>query len=110
MPDDDKVKPLGAPMRRLDIPASLVRDSNPWCCADGKFGHGPYVVNEALAFVQCHTCKAMLNPVFVLGELLRKESEFLALHARYQDELKRLRERQKTKCRHCGKMTPISHA
>jgi hypothetical protein len=106
--DQDKVQHIGVAPRRMDIPASLVADHSPWNCAGGKFGHGPYIVSEAMAFVQCATCKAMLNPFFVLGELLHRQSNFMAMHERYQDEMRRLKERSRTKCRHCGEMTPIS--
>jgi ribosomal protein S27E len=75
-----------------------------------KCFHGPYVIDEAAAEVTCKACGEKLNPMYVLAQLASKESRYHAAAARYQDEMRRLNERSKTKCRHCQKMTPISHA
>lgn len=106
--EDHKVSHIGIKPRRDAIPRSLVQDAHPWRCKEGRMGHGPYIVSEALAYVQCATCGQHLNPFFVLRELLHKESQFMEAHARYQDEMRRLQARQRTKCQHCGEMTRVS--
>lgn len=66
------------------------------------------VVSETAAEVECVTCGTKLNPVWVLARLAREDSRFHENHKRYHNELKRLGERERTKCDHCGKMTRIS--
>jgi uncharacterized protein YeaO (DUF488 family) len=39
---------------------------------------------------------------------MHKEHRWHELHARYQDEMQRLAERERTKCQHCGQLTRIS--
>ncbi|WP_232341271.1 hypothetical protein [Burkholderia pseudomallei] len=58
--------------------------------------------------VTCADCKEKLNPMWVLKQLSQAEHRYHELHARYHDELKRLSERSRTKCQHCGEMTRIS--
>lgn len=72
--------------------------------------HTRFVVDEKLEQVECADCKERLSPIYALLQLCRQETRYHELHARYQDELKRLGERSRTKCRHCGQMTPISAA
>jgi ribosomal protein S27E len=69
--------------------------------------YGCYV-NEKEAEVTCRACGTKLNPIWVLQQLCHEESRWHSLHARYQDEMKRLKERSSTKCQHCQKMTRIS--
>jgi ribosomal protein S27AE len=70
--------------------------------------NGPFLVDEKAAEVTCGRCKEKLNPMWVLGQLVQKESRWHEHFERYQDEMKRLAERSRTKCRRCGEMTPIS--
>lgn len=70
--------------------------------------HKKFLVDEQLEQVECAECHERLNPMWVLGQLCRKENRYHELHARYQDELQRLGTRSRTKCRHCGQMTAIS--
>jgi hypothetical protein len=72
--------------------------------------HARFVVDEKLEQVECSDCHERLNPIFALLQLCWQENRYHELHARYQDEMTRLGERSKTKCRHCGQMTPISRA
>ena len=69
-----------------------------------------YKVDERLAEVTCGGCGEKLNPMWVLEQLCREESRWHELHARYQDELKTLRARRRTKCEHCRQMTRIRGA
>jgi len=67
-----------------------------------------YVIDPSAAEVECGGCGEKLNPMWVLGQLVTADRRFAESQARYQDEQKRLAERQRTKCYHCGKMTRIS--
>lgn len=67
-----------------------------------------YVVDEKLVEVTCKGCGAKLSPMWVLQQLCHQESRWHDLHAQYHEELKRLAERSRTKCQHCGEMTRIS--
>ena len=67
-----------------------------------------YVVDEALAEVECYKCKAKLNPMWVLTRLANEDRRYEEAQKRHQDEMQRLSDRTRTKCFHCGKMTTIS--
>lgn len=69
-----------------------------------------FIVDESRDTVECADCGERMNPMWVLARLCSRDSMFHAAHAKYRDEMKRLNERQSTKCRHCGQMTRISHA
>lgn len=58
---------------------------------------------------KCLGCKQRVTAIFVLEKLMQEESRWLRTRAAYQDEMKRLRERERTKCQHCGEMTRISN-
>lgn len=83
----------------------LLAPSPPGC----QHFNGPYLIDDTLAEVTCGKCKEKLNPMFVLKQLLNTENRWHQAMARYQDEMKRLAERSRTKCQHCGGMTGISH-
>lgn len=68
----------------------------------------PYIVDQALAEVECGRCGAKLNPMWVLTRLASEDRRHEEGQRRYQDEMKRLSDRARTKCDHCGKMTRIS--
>lgn len=73
-------------------------------------GHwGPFVIDTKAAEVTCKQCGEKLNPMYVLGVLAMRETQWHRTRAAYQDEMKRLNERSSTKCQHCHKMTRISH-
>ena len=57
----------------------------------------------------CLNCKEEVSPMFVLEQLMKQESRWLQTRAAYQDEMKRLAERSRTKCKHCGQITRVSH-
>lgn len=67
-----------------------------------------YIVDEALATVECGQCGEKLSPTWVLQKLANNESHHARIRDDYQAEMKRLKERSRTKCDHCGKMTRIS--
>lgn len=57
---------------------------------------------------RCKKCGEEVSPMFVLEELMKAESRWMRTLDSYQDSMKRLAERSRTKCDHCGKMTRIS--
>lgn len=71
-------------------------------------GQVTYQIDEKLADVTCGGCGVKLNPMWVLSQLMGKESRYARYRDDYQDEMKRLSERRRTKCRKCGEMTAIS--
>lgn len=75
----------------------------------GKCWHaGGFIVDEQLALVTCAGCGEKLSPMWALVQLSHREHRYHELHARYHDELKRIADRSRTKCDHCGQMTRIS--
>jgi formylmethanofuran dehydrogenase subunit E len=56
----------------------------------------------------CKRCSGDVTPMFVLEQLMKKESQWMRTMATYQDQMKRLAERSRTKCQHCGEMTRVS--
>ena len=103
--DPENVKALPVKMRR-DLGTD--RTLTPVPAGSCLHRHG-FTVDETLAEVKCKSCGEKLNPIWVLHQIAHAESRFHELHARYHDELKRLNERMRTKCEHCGNMTRISH-
>ncbi len=67
-----------------------------------------YKVAESEAEVTCGKCGAKLNPIWVLVRLAHEDRRYLEAQQRYQEEMKRIEERERTKCEHCAKMTRIS--
>lgn len=57
---------------------------------------------------KCRHCSGEVSPMFVLEQLMKQESRWNRTRAAYQDEMKRLDERSRTKCQHCGQLTKIS--
>jgi hypothetical protein len=68
-----------------------------------------YIVDDALAEVECGQCGAKLNPMWVLIRLANEDRRYEESQKRHQEEMKRLSERERTKCFNCGKMTRISN-
>lgn len=100
---DDKVAPIGVKYREQEASERVLT------VVDGlKCVHRRFTVDKTLAQVTCRDCNEKLDPMYVLTQIAYGETKYHDLHARYQDELTRLRERSKTKCEHCQKMTTIS--
>ena len=74
----------------------------------GRCPHGPFLVDEQKAEVECEKCGDRLNAMAVLSILARHEARRHELHVRYEEEKKRIAERSRTKCQHCGELTRIS--
>lgn len=57
---------------------------------------------------KCLGCGERVTAIFVLEQLMKLESRWMRTREAHQDEMKRLAERTRTKCQHCGEMTRIS--
>ncbi len=72
---------------------------------------GPFIVDEEKWTIECDDCGALLNPVWCLIRLAKKEAYYsqriidLAKHLEEIDD--ELKTRERTKCTHCGNMTAI---
>jgi hypothetical protein len=69
-----------------------------------------YLLREGETEVECSLCSTRLDPMWVLRKLATEESNWHRTRQRYQEEMARLKERTRTKCRSCGAMTPISRS
>lgn len=67
-----------------------------------------YYLREGETEVECGRCHTRLDPMFVLRIMASEETQWSRSRANYIEEMQRLRERSRTKCWHCGKMTEIS--
>ena len=67
-----------------------------------------YKIREGNAEVECGSCGERLNPMWVLSQIAKAEARIHQSRKAHQEEMKRLNDRKKTKCNHCGKMTAIS--
>lgn len=107
MSDDDNVTKLPVKYKKAaPEDRTLVR---PWeVQRHGQCLHGVYVVDQTKLEVECAKCGEKLNPMWVLVDLCNKDATMHEAQKRYAEEMKRLDERSKTKCHHCGKMTRIS--
>lgn len=95
------------PVRRHEKPdGSLMLVPPPF----GNCSHfnGPFEVDEKAGDCKCLKCGERVTAIFVLTQLMRQESQWMRTRAAYQDEMKRLKARSRTKCEHCGQMTRIS--
>jgi hypothetical protein len=70
--------------------------------------HHSFQIDDETGRVTCGGCGEALEPLFVLRQLARQETEYHNYHATFKAECKRLAERSKTKCEHCKKITRIS--
>lgn len=57
---------------------------------------------------RCLGCGEEVSPYVVLQRLMQHESRWMQAREAYQADMKRLTERSRTKCQHCGEMTRIS--
>ena len=101
MADIVKLKPENA---RHDNKDQCLIPADRW----GECRHDRSIVDERKTEVTCADCGEKLNPIWVLSQLANKESGWFRSRDRYQDEMKRLEERSRTRCQKCGYMTRIS--
>lgn len=104
--DDDKVKRLPVSFKTPLPPERTL--FLPWEVKAEQCVHRAFVIDHEKSEVECKDCKAKLNPMWVLQKLAARDHRFQEAHVRYNEEMKRLDERTRTKCQHCGKLTRIS--
>ncbi len=75
--------------------------------APGRCQHKRVQIDEALSEVECRDCGAKLNPVHVLVRMAREESVWAMRLAELTKLREQLDKKQRTKCLHCGQMTPV---
>ena len=78
----------------------------------GKCSHfnGPFEIDTKGDKCTCKRCGEQVSAMYVLEQLMNSESRWMQTATRYQEEMKRLAERSRTKCRKCGEMTEISRS
>ncbi len=74
--------------------------------------HHSFIVDTALAHVQCRDCGAELNPTECLAMLIDEWHRITQLYERLQEQkqrtdeaIKELEAKSKVKCQHCGRFT-----
>jgi DNA-directed RNA polymerase subunit RPC12/RpoP len=98
--DDKKVSHL--PIRRRLASEKVLEVVTPYVCQ-----HKHFDVDARLQEVECRDCKAKLNPMWVLVALSHEEHRLLDRWARLQAQIQSMSEKTRTKCKNCGKFTPI---
>jgi hypothetical protein len=68
----------------------------------------PFEVDVDAGSCRCLRCGGTVTPIFVLEQLMKAESGWRRTREAYQDEMRRLAERSRTKCERCGHLTRIS--
>jgi hypothetical protein len=117
--DDDKVRPLpvrfkkppqeeGRSIKVVDTSFSKDQCGHIWRWHNYQLVNVTYLIRDGETEVECGECGTKLEPMWVLRQLANKESQWHRTRERYNEEMKRLSERSKTKCEACGFMTPIS--
>lgn len=99
---DDKITPLPVKFKERDAGERML------VVTAGKCLHGLYSIDETLLHVECRKCGERIDPMTVLVEMANHESMWSETGQRFQEEMKRLAERSRTKCERCGHMTGIS--
>jgi hypothetical protein len=116
MTDDSNVTPIpikfkekpGGDEPMLKLMAWDKKCNHRFQTIDGRMVRAAYQIREGETEVECTLCKTRLDPMFVLRLLATEETTWLRSRDRYIEEMKRLSERSRTKCQHCGRMTEIS--
>lgn len=118
--EDDKIKKLNVKFKAppsedaptLQVVQHYERDgcNHKWVIRGGRTVHASYLIREGETEVECGLCNTRLDPMFVLRHLAFEEANWHRTRQAYQDEMKRLNERRRTKCDNCGHMTRISRS
>jgi len=114
--DENNVKPIGVRFKQPPGEATVmleVVDKYSECnhrrfWTGSDFQSVTYHLREGETEVECGFCHTRLDPMFVLKIMATEETQWSRNRERYIEEMKRLSERSRTKCFHCGHMTEIS--
>ena len=117
MSEDDNVRKLGvkfkAPPSEDEPTLKVIQHegcNHRWTFRQGRQINATYLIREGETEVECGLCNTRLDPMFVLRHLAFEETNWLRTRKAYQDEMKRLNARRRTKCDNCGHMTRISRS
>lgn len=70
--------------------------------------HNVFVVDEAKDLVECKDCGALLNPMWCMVQLVRRQSRWKIEYEAYRDALIQYENKKRTKYEHCGRFTNIN--
>jgi len=99
----DNIEPIGVKFKK---PADEERMLKTVHRGVGCINHA-YLIDEEASEVTCSKCDKTFNHMAVLIDLSRRESTWLMNQKRAIDVMAKLKERSRTKCNNCGKMTKI---
>jgi len=71
--------------------------------------HKKIVVDPDLQDVECESCGEKLNPIAILMRFALEESRWTTENINRRELLKKMEEKKRCKCQHCGRMTGIGH-
>jgi len=74
---------------------------------DAKCEHKQIVVDEALWQIECAECGKILDPIYYLAQIARKEIRVQWNIDELRKEEQKISQKLRCKCDHCGKMTRI---
>lgn len=116
--DDEKIAklpvrfkvPPGEEGRALKVVDRYGQDAcnHMWFWANSRMVNVTYLIRTGETEVECSNCATRLDPMWVLTRIANEESQWNRSRERYQDEMRRLSERSRTKCDNCGHMTRIT--
>ena len=69
--------------------------------------HKNITIDDSNSMVHCDDCGEKINPVWLLGEFMRIESQWGQALAKLRSQLDEASSKVRCKCTHCGKMTNI---
>lgn len=94
------------------LPVKPRPDEDPFLCPvpPTKCGHlpGSFEVDLKAGKCVCKTCGEEVSPMHVLERLMQEESRWRRARDEYHENMRRLAERSRVKCQHCGEFTRIS--
>ena len=70
--------------------------------------HTQIIVDPIKAEVECAACGEKLNAIAVLARFAQEESRYARILESMRETKKALEEKQRTKCKHCGKITDVN--
>lgn len=69
--------------------------------------HGNFLVDEKKAEVECGLCHEKLSPMWVLIRIANDDWRLREHWSLIKAEIELMKPKLRTKCKHCGQMTPI---
>lgn len=119
--DDDKISRLpvrhkkppqedGRMLKVVDKWTDLEKCHHRALYRNGRFVSVTYLIRDGETEVECGNCGTKLEPMWVLSRLAHEETDFDHKRKVAAEEMRRLHERSRTQCQHCGQMTRISRA